>query len=317
MVLFFFFGRLSTGAGEVRIEGSQWGTCSFLYLISAKELHEVSQISDFSEIIIRANSQFNTHPEKTLNPPSPPKKSPNFRVGLVKKKEKKRKKTGNTNRLSQINDLRRVRWVELLYLPHYIFAGALCSELLMDEPDLLKEKRTKFIEIKTCNPLSGKMRLCAAVEIEFLRDSSSHMTPSRANSRAKAHLSFLGNPIIVWQRDLCPYKRVMKEPVVRWRESFSSSDELHALTRLCGHVGGWGCQLIHGLPYIDREKGREHKNSRPAQVKCAEESLCVSCGTSNISSSQAAFRWLFQSSSMSGSRSISSLGSKAKSVYLV
>lgn len=34
-------------------------------------------------------------------------------------------------------------------------------------------------------------------------------------------------------------------------------------------MGGWGCQLIHGLPYIDRgKKGREHKNSQPAQVKC-------------------------------------------------
>lgn len=48
-------------------------------------------------------------------------------------------------------------------------------------------------------------------------------------------------------------------------------------------MGGWGCQLIHGLPYIDRAKGREHKNSKPAQVERAEESPCTSCRTSNIS----------------------------------
>lgn len=62
----------------------------------------------------------------------------------------------------------------------------------MAEPELLKEKRSKFIEIKTCNPVSGKMLPYAALEIDLLPNSQSHMTPGRANSRARAHLSVGG-----------------------------------------------------------------------------------------------------------------------------
>lgn len=74
--------------------------------------------------------------------------------------------------------------------PRYIFAVALCSELLMAEPELLKEKRSKFIEIKTCNPVSGKMLPYGSIDL--LPNSQSHMTPGRANSRPRAHLSVGG-----------------------------------------------------------------------------------------------------------------------------
>lgn len=81
-------------------------------------------------LIRRADGQSTTQTHSSTAP-----KSPNFIVGLITKGIK----TWNANKLSYINDQQRIRRVELLYFPRHIFAVALCSELLMAEPELLKE----------------------------------------------------------------------------------------------------------------------------------------------------------------------------------